>query len=323
MKLKRFLAKYSPIIIGALYGLGMRLLFNIPQNHYGFSFTDLFSITFIWIVPLVIGITPMIFARRENLESVAYRSFSPLLSVLTFFIICFITRIEDLVCIIVIGFPFLLCAVMGGLFFGAFILNYRQRKGILYSVLFIPLLAGMIEEQFKTPSQQFDIKTVTLIHCRPDSIWKNIVRVKQISDEEYNKGLFNYAGIPQPLYAELDRDAIGATGIGHFDGGLQFKETVNQWQRNKKVSFNIRVIPSTLRKTVFDRHLLTGKHFEFLNASYELKPINNSQTQLTLTSSYKLDTRINAYASFWGNNMLGDFQERLLEVIKKRCESRK
>lgn len=319
-RLKQFLIKYAPILPGALYGLVLRLIFNIPYGSH-FSFTDLFSITFIWVVPFIMGVAPLIFAKKKHLENIGYTACVPAFSVLLFAVICFITRIEDIICIVIIALPFLLCAMFGGLFFGSLILKYRKRRGIIYSILFFPLIAGFVEEQFTVPSQDFEIKTVRIINALPDTIWKNVIRVKEIKDKEYEKGFFNYAGIPKPIFAELDKDTIGATRIGHFEGGLLFKETVSYWDRENKISFNIKVIPSTLRNTVFDQHLLTGKHFEFLTASYELKKINNSQTQLTLTSSYKLDTRINLYASIWGNSMLSDFQGRLLDVIKHRCEN--
>jgi hypothetical protein len=318
--MKSYLIKNSGVIFGALYGFAMRLVFNFPNGNH-FSFTDLFSITFIWIVPLIIGMTPLLFSSRTDLSSDIYLIFTPLKSVLLFFIACFISRIEDIICILVISLPFLLCAMIGGWLFGRFILRYRVRKGVLYSILFIPLIASFIEGQMTIQSKIFDVKTIILINAKPTTIWKNIVRVKNISEQEFKKGFFNYAGVPKPLFAELDKDTINATRIGHFEDGLLFKESVNYWERNKKVSFNIKVIPSTLRKTVFDQHLLTGKHFEFLNASYEIEELKNGKSNLILTSSYKLDTQINLYASFWGNNMLSDFQERLLEVIKERCEN--
>jgi hypothetical protein len=307
---------------GPLYGLALRVMFNIPHSK-NFSFTDLFSITFIWIVPFIMGVAPLIFARKRYLRNTIYTAFIPLLSVLTFFVICFITRIEDTICVVIIAAPFIFSAMIGGLTFGRFIIKYRERRGIVYSILFIPLIAGFIEEQFTIPSQDFEIRTVRIISASKDNIWKNVIRVKEIRDEEYRKGFFNYAGIPKPIFAELDKDTIGATRIGHFEGGLLFNETISYWDKTNKISFNIKVIPSTLRNTVFDQHLLTGKHFEFLTASYELKRINDSQTQLTLLSSYRLDTRINLYASIWGNSMLSDFQGRLLDVIKMRCEKNK
>lgn len=320
LKLKPFIGKYGGVILGAFYGLGIRLLFGYPAKEFDFSFFSLFSITFIWVVPFVIGIIPMIFARKKQLKSVPYRVLSPAASVLLFFIFCFITRIEDLVCILIIGAPFIAGASLGGALFSLYILNYRHKKGILYSVLFVPFILGAIEEQFKNPSETFDINTSIIINTSPQNIWSNVIRVKQITNSEYNEGFFNFAGIPRPLYAELNADKIGAIRIGHFDGGLQFKETVNYWEPNKKVSFDIHVIPSSIRSTIFDKHILKGGHFKFLNATYQIEPINTNHCKLTLSSSYKLDTKINRYASFWGNWMLEDFQERLLAVIKKRCD---
>jgi len=316
--MKRLVSKYLGLLTGALYGLGLRyFIFELRDT---INFTDLFSVTFIWIVPLVIGITPMLFATDEQLRSRSYKAFTPLFATLLFFLFCFITRIEDILCILIIAAPFVLGAVIGGLLFGALLLKYRERKNVLYSVLLIPFIAGAIEEQFKIPSGTYEVRNTVIINSSADSVWKNVVRVKEIKENEYTKGIFNYAGIPRPLYAELDRDGIGAKRVGHFEGGLIFKETVNEWELNKKVSFNIEVISSSIRQTIFDQHILKGGHFKFVGASYQLTPVSNNKTLLTLSSSYQLDTRINYYASAWGNMLLSDFQQRLLTVIKNRCE---
>jgi hypothetical protein len=50
-----------------------------------------------------------------------------------------------------------------------------------------------------------------------------------------------------------------------------------------------------------------------------MRRLNDRQTELVLHSSYELRTNLNWYAAFWGNLMLADFQERLLAVIKGRC----
>lgn len=317
-RLKFFISKYAGILVGAAYGFGLRLAFNMPENH--FSFTDLFSITFIWIVPFLIGMIPMFFASQAQLNNALYRVLTPCITVLFFFIFCFITRVEDIICIIIIAGPFMFAAMIGGAIIGNLLLKYRKSKNTFYSVLMLPFICGMIEEQFKMPSGVYHVDTVTIINASPQNIWPHVVRVDQIHADEYRKGFFNYAGIPQPLYAELDKDTVGATRIGHFEGGLKFIETVNHWERNKKVSFDIAVAPSTIRNTVFDKHILMGNHFKFISASYTLKKINDHQTELCLSSSYKLDTRINQYATLWGNALLSDFQQRLLGVIKLRCE---
>ncbi len=320
--LKEFLGKWGGIVFGALYGLILRFLFNISFKD-NFSFTDLFSVTFIWIVPVIIGITPMLFATRIQLQSWRYRISRPVLTVFLFFAFCFATRAEDLICILILSVPFLVGAAVGGYVFAEIISNYRKKNGIMYSILFIPFLAGMLEEQFKTPSGVYQIHTSVIVNAPAETIWKNIVRVQKIKDIEYRKGFFNYAGIPSPLYAELNRDTLGANRLGHFEGGLLFNETVTHWEKNRKVSFDIEVIPSSIRQTVFDQHVLKGKHFAFIDATYELQAVDQHTTRLTLSSSYQLDTNINLYASFWGNYLLTDFQERLLAVIKRRCDKKK
>jgi hypothetical protein len=321
--IKKVFSKYGGIIVGSVYGLTMRIIFGIPFKIPDFEFADLFSITFIWIVPVIIGIAPLMFATKEQLESNTFRITRPVLAVLLFFLLAFWSGREDIVCIVIIAFPFLLAAAVSGYLFAKIVQHWKNNKAMMYSLLLIPLLSGFIEEKFPTPSQTYSVSNVVIINATPEDIWENIVRVKDISETEYEKGFFNYAGIPRPLFAELDKDTIGAARVGHFEGGLTFNETVTSWEKNKRVAFSINVLPSTIRQTIFDQHVLKGKHFTFLNASYTLEQISETQTKLTLSSTYRLDTRINNYSAFWGHTLLSDFQERLLVVIKKRCDEQR
>ena len=214
----------------------------------------------------------------------------------------------------------MLCAVTVGIIAGEIIQRVKAKRGTLYSILLLPFIVSPIEQQFKEPTHSYTVVTKVIVDASQATVWKNIIRVKQIEENEYKRGFFNYAGIPRPLFAELDKDSSGATRIGHFEGGLKFLEKVTTWDTNKHISFDITVIPSSIRQTVFDQHILLGNKFRFLNASYDLKPLPNGQTELVLSSSYELTTNINSYASFCGNQLLTDFQERLLSVIKARCE---
>jgi hypothetical protein len=317
--MKDFLKKYAGIIIGAVYALTLRLVFNIKGLDGAFN---LFSITFIWVTPIIIGLIPLFYANREQLKSWGYRIFSPVWTVVIFFLLCFLTRIEDLICLWVILIPYMLGAVTVGLVAGEIIQRVKTKRGTLYSIILLPFVISPIEQQFKMPTNSYSVVTSVTINASPETIWENIIRVRQIDENEYTKGFFNYAGIPRPLYAELDKDTLGATRIGHFEGGLRFEEKVTIWDRNKHIAFDITVIPSSIRQTVFDQHILHGNNFKFLNASYSLKPQQNGHTELILISSYELTTNMNSYASFCGNQLLTDFQERLLKVIKTRCDKK-
>jgi hypothetical protein len=294
----------------------LRLVFNIDRLEGAFS---LFSVTFIWVTPMIIGMIPLFYASKEQLISWSYRIASPIWTVVVFFLFCFLTRIEDLICLLVILIPYMLGALIAGIIAGEIILRIRNRKGIIYTFLLIPFIASPFEQQISKPVNSYSVTTKIIINAKPDSIWKNIIRVSEINESEYESGFFNYAGIPRPLYAELDRDTIGATSIGHFEGGLKFIETVSAWDKNKEIGFDIKVVPSTIRETVFDQHILKGEHFKFLKATYKLLKLPGEQTQLSLISSYELKTTINSYAAYCGNQLLTDFQKRLLKVIKTRC----
>ena len=311
---------YGGILIGGLYGLLMRFLFGVSFRGSNFEFADLFSVTFVWIVPIIVGLTPLIFATREDLEDVAVRFSRPALSVLAFFIFCFITGLEDIICLIIIAIPFLTVAGISGAIFGSLILYIRKKRGILYSILLLPFLTGILEPNFPTPTEKFETTSSLIINADKSKIWQNIVRVNKIAESEYKKGLFNYAGIPRPLYAELDVDKFGGTRIGHFEGGLKFQENIIKWSKEKSITFDIKIIPSAKSRTIFERHMLNGQHFKFLNATYELKEISKERTELSLTTTYQLDTKLNFYGEFWGQILLTDFQDRLIQVIKNRCE---
>lgn len=316
--MKNFFKNYAGVLLAAAYALILRLVFNIHVFQDTFN---LFSFTYLCIVPLIIGVIPFIYASKEQLDNWNYRFGSPMWSITIFFLLCFLSRIEDLVCIWILLIPYLFGAMVAGQAAAMLVRWVKNKRGTLYSLLALPLLISPIEQQFSTPHTTYSTTTRVVIQATPEEIWERIIRVSTISEKEYQKGFFNYAGIPRPLYAELDKDTIGATRIGHFEGGLTFLEKVSTWDRNKQIAFDITVVPESIGNSVFDEHVLRGNHFQFLNAAYRLTPVANGQTELSLCSSYELRTNVNAYGAYCGDQLLSDFQERLLEVIKKRCES--
>jgi hypothetical protein len=316
--MKKFFKNCTGILLGAVYALMIRLVFD-SQTFDGLY--SLFSITFIGLVPIAIGLIPLFFASNDQLKSFGFRMGSPVATIFIFFLLCFVTRIEDLVCVLVIMIPYLLGAVVAGLVAGEIIARKRRKKEVLFSIILLPFIASPIEQQFHSPENTYTVVTKVTVNAKPENIWQNIIRVQEIKDAEYDKGFFNYAGIPRPLFAELNKDTLGATRVGHFEGGLQFVEKVVCWERNKHLGLDITVVPSSIRQTVFDQHILKGKHFRFLQADYVLTELPNGQTELSLSASYELKTKINAYGAFYGDWILTDFQERLLEVIRKRCNS--
>jgi hypothetical protein len=274
----RLQQKYKPLITGILIGIAYGLLTRLA---FGEDAT-LASITYLFIIPTILGIVPLMFADNDQLKS--YRN--------------------------IIFIPFIYRFVQ---------INKQKRKGKLLTLILIPFLFSPVEEYIKSPSAIFKIESEVIISATPQAIWNNIVEVREIQESEYTAGFFNKIGIPRPLRATVDKKDVGGQRIGNFEGGLRFVETIRQYEPSKTISFDIVVDPKSIRPNVFDQHVLNGNYFTFVDATYELTDLPNGHVKLKLSSSYQLTSKINAYGKFWGDIILKDFQDRLLEVIKKRC----
>ncbi|PKH52068.1 hypothetical protein CXF68_15800 [Tenacibaculum sp. Bg11-29] len=300
------------ITLGVAYGILSRLVFG--QN------ATLASVTYLFIIPAILGIIPLMFSNNEKLKSYRNIIFIPWLTIATFFLTMLLFGIEDFLCLLVIAAPFFILGTLGALIYRFVQINKRKSKGKLFSLVLLPFLFAPIEEYIQSPSEVFNIKSEVIISSTPETIWNNIVEVKTINNNEYNSGFFNTLGIPRPINATVDIKAVNGHRIGNFEGGLKFIETITEYKENKEITFNIRIDSNTVRQKVFDQHVLNGNYFNFVDATYELETIENGQIKLILTSSYQLTSTINFYGKFWGDIILSDFQDRLLDVIEIRCE---
>lgn len=316
--MKQLKQKYGLLIIGItlgiVYGLVTRLVIGQKDTFA--------SVTYLFIIPTILGIIPLMFADNEKLKSYRNIIFIPWLTVATFFLTLFLIGIEDVICLMVLAAPFFILGTIGALIYRIVQINRHKNKGKLLSLVMLPFLFAPIETYIKSPSETFKVKSEVVIDATPEKIWNNIVEVRTISTDEYNAGFFNAIGIPRPISASVDKKALGGQRLGNFEGGLMFIETITKYEENKKISFDIKIDPSTVRQKVFDQHVLNGNYFTFVYATYELTELKNGQIKLALTSSYQLTSTINFYGKFWGNIILSDFQERLLNAIENRCESK-
>lgn len=298
------------VLLGALYGLLARLVFGQAAT--------LASITYLFIVPAVLGMIPLFFANEEQLRSYRNIIFIPWLTILTFFLISMMVRLEEIACILMLAAPFIVLGTVGALVVRLILLHRKSKKMLAIAVL--PFILSPVEEAIKSPSEVYSVQSEVVIAASTRDVWDNIVDVPTIGEEEFNAGFFNRIGIPRPVSAETDRHGVGGTRIGRFDGGLRFVETLNTYEPEKRVSFSIVVDPASISDRVLDQHVLNGNYFTFIDAAYDIATDTEGRTRLTLISRYRLTSKVNIYGRLWGEWILGDFQERLLDMIKRRSE---
>ncbi|MBP9664255.1 MAG: hypothetical protein KBD94_06500 [Pyrinomonadaceae bacterium] len=314
----RFVTNHYLVALGVLIGIGYGLITRLIWGQQ----MALASLTYLFLIPTVLGVIPLIFANEAQVRSYLYIIFIPWLTVLSFFLTMWILRIESLICLIILGAPFFVLGTIGALIFRLVLLHQKAKKNVLPAIAFmmLPVLLAPVENAVNSPSQVYAVTSEVVIDARPDNVWKNIVRVPEISEGEYRSGVFHSLGIPRPIEAELIAEGPGAMRKGHFEGGLTFTEHIIDWQPHRKVAFDIVVDPDTIAERVFDQHVLKGNYFTFIDAGYEIESINETQVRLRLTSQYRLTSKVNFYGKFWGDIILADFQDRLLDVIKRRCD---
>ncbi|WP_312312431.1 hypothetical protein [Empedobacter brevis] len=147
--------QYLGIVLGAIYGLLIRILGDQENLE---DFYNIYSISFLWITPIIIGLFPILFSSNEIYKSKIKLFFYPIITVILFFIIALITRMEDLVCLLIIGLPFLIIAGIIGLLLGAFVKNKVKDKK-LYSILLIPLLLNPVENLVPNKTESYHVSS--------------------------------------------------------------------------------------------------------------------------------------------------------------------
>ena len=311
------------ILSGLTYGLSTRFLWDNGFfkliGEVGDLSQSLMSFAFLFLVPLVMGFITGYLSKRT---SIFYFIFAPWITVTLLIIATFIFALEGLICIAMALPIFLFMASLGGVI-AYLILKFVDNKInsiVLCSFILIPFLAIPIESNVDKSTEIIEIHNSIEINSSRDEVWDNIVRVYEIKEGENENSLFLMMGFPRPIKAELDREEIGGVRKAIFDRGLYFTETVTEWEPKKSFTFTIEADPNSIPPEALDEHVTVGgEYFDVLEGKYEIQE-TGSGVALHLTSKFRMSTTFNFYTRVWCKMIMGDIQNNILNVIKKRCE---
>lgn len=313
MKKSRLRTLITGLAIGTAYAyLSMFIVTDLHES---------VSISYIFILPVILGAIPVLFSTKEQLK--AYRTYLiwPWVIVFTFFILAYLTRMEGMICLVIIVGPFLLLGTLGA-FITRLIKLKREGKGTkLYFSLFLPLLVLCLESDFKATDQIHSVTTSMEINAERFKIWGNIKNVKDIKSDEIEPHFIHLIGIPKPLNGELDKDGIG--GVRHitWEKGIKFDEKITGWDEGNGFTYDINVNPHSISPKTLDEHVMIGgRYFDVLKGSYRIDSLAPDEFIVTLSCTYRVTTNLNWYSKLWADYILNDFNDMILEVIKKRCE---
>jgi hypothetical protein len=314
------LATRIALVLGVpvLYALAIRYFFGLSQVSELYS---VMTITFLFLMPTVVGALTVYFSSPENIKNLAYRILAPWAPVIIFFIATIALSWEGWICWIMVMPLFLVAASIGGLVAGYLKTRPRDGKALVSVLALSPLLVAPLESLVEAIPGTYEAYTSIDIRSTPDRIWDNVTRVGEIPESMDKGWLTRSMGFPRPVKAELDFLGVGAKREAIFTNGLVFHETVTEYDDKKKMVFDIKADPHEIPATTMDEHIVIGgKFFDVLNGTYELEKLDGQTYRLHLFSRFKLNTTFNFYAGCWARLIMKDIQNNILQVEKRRAE---
>ncbi|MES2996336.1 MAG: hypothetical protein V4733_05950 [Verrucomicrobiota bacterium] len=298
---------------------------------FRFAFTlDIFrdaggvvSLSFIISVPFACGALGVAIGRWCGSDNwVAQAIFTPLGALLLGLVICIVTRIEAIICVIMAAPILVVACALGGSTAHLLLPRHHPKPKLYCSIIFfIPLLAAHVEGLFTWPSETKSITNTITIHAPAARVWPEIASVPAIDPAMLRDSWIYKIGFPRPIAATLDRPGTGGIRTATFERDVSFFEVVTDWQENQRLAFTIHADPDFIPHTAFDQHIIVGGRFyDVLDGIYEIEPVSETTCRLHLTSHHRLTTRFNSYTAWWSAKIMNEIQGTILEVIRARAE---
>jgi len=306
------MAKYKPYLIGCGLGLLYGVLARLIAGNIVFY---LFSCAFILIVPLVMG-----YLAVSSLPEATWweKLWVPCIPWLLAVGIAWLVGAEGAICIVLVTPVALLASIIGGFLAST---DWGQSRPMLPALALLPAVVAPLENRIELAPELRAVRNEIEIAAPPEVVWEHIREVRTISRAEHGDSFFNVIGFPRPLQAKLAGSGVGAVREASFEGGVLFLETVTAWQERERLAFDIRANTEDIPPTTLDPHVVVGgRYFDVLDGEYLLEVARPGVTRVSLTSHHRLTTTLEPYAHLWSDAILSSVQERILRVIRSRCE---
>jgi hypothetical protein len=307
---------------GLIYGLLIRVAsIAFPRSEI---FAEM-SVGFLFLLPFAMGFITIFLIERRSAQTPVVWAFLPWIPIFGGTIATVLVYWEGMICAVLFLPISLTLSSLGGLAAGYTVRYTSSRKArnlTLGCILMLPLLVTPWEGKVLSQNELRSVETSILINASPDTVWRNIERVREIQPSELGPSWTRRIGFPAPLEATLSSEGIGGVRHATFTGGVLFIEKVDGWQPNERLAFSIHAQSSQIPKWTLDDHVrVGGRFFDVLRGEYVIEPVSDGVVRLRLSSNHRVTTDFNWYAQLWTDAIMRDIQKTILEVIRNRCES--
>ncbi|HUD71534.1 MAG TPA: hypothetical protein VMQ62_06190 [Dongiaceae bacterium] len=309
------LRRHAGILLGPILGLFYGLVFRVVIDRESPWFQAI-TLGYVFGVPLVMGYLSVVGLARPRWWQT---TFLPWVAWLLLIAFGFSAGYEGSICIIIATPVALPLASIGG-WFAILVRRFSRRAGAM--VLALPLVLMPLESTFPPAPELRTVSTTLEVAAPRAVVWEQIREVRPIRPEEHGTSWVNRIGFPRPIEARLYGEGVGAVRHATFEGGVLFVETITAWDEGSRLAFIIKADTASIPPTTLDEHVtIGGRYFDVLDGEYRLEELPSGGTRIHLTSHHRLSTSIDFYAALWSDGIMRGIQERILEVIRHRCES--
>ncbi|MBU4609066.1 hypothetical protein IMZ29_00405 [Achromobacter sp. GG226] len=317
---------FGAMAAGVPLGVGVALLLYAvfagltPLAHEFVSGMGIFG------MPFFMGAATLCLSTPSQQATVSYRILAPWATVMILYVVLAAIAIETVICLIMLAPPAMALASAGGVTAGFILTRWRSRRArgtTLASVVMLPLLLGPLEPSLVPVKQEIvTISDRIVVAASADDVWRTLLQVPDIRDEELERSFSHAIGLPKPRAALMTGSGVGAVRDLYWDDGVHFRERITSWQPGKLLAYDVDVSPAREALRRLDTHVVIGdRYFNVENGRYELLALDDGRTQLTLRTTYRISTRVNGYGKFWADRTLHDFHRVVLALVRDRAET--
>ena len=266
------------------------------------------------------------FSSAEQQARKEYRIFAPWLTVSLLYFILVVAFWETMICLIMLAPITYPGASLGGWLAGTLLQAKKNKRavqrGTLGCFIALPLLLNPLESRVvPTPTEFAIVHDSIVIDASADHVWATLLNVPDIRNEELASSFSHTIGLPRPRAALMTDSGVGAVRDLYWDDGVHFREIIKECESSRLLVYDVDVSPARAALRRLDTHVVIGdRYFNITEGRYALIPLPNGRTELQLSTSYRITTRINMYGRFWADQTLDDFHNVVLALIKQRAE---
>ncbi|HEY0683030.1 MAG TPA: hypothetical protein VGD45_11920 [Steroidobacter sp.] len=306
------------LVIGALYGLLLRLMFEWDALHNEY---EIVSTSFLLLAPFATGAIAVFFGSRAGRLSVGAQIGTAIGTMVFFLIAMFVLFIEGMICIMLVLPVFMIASIIGGLAMGLALRLVRYNGAVVSCFALLPVAFAPLESRLTPDSHERTVVNTVVIDASATEIWNNLTSVSNIEKEELGFSYTHAIGVPRPLQAAMDGAGVGAVRTSQWEKGVQFKEVVTQWQPPYRLSYDFDIPPGSIPRDALDRHVeIGGEYFTVVSGAYTIRPLSAEQCEVTLQTTYANRSNLKLYGDLWGDFVFDDFHQSILRLIKHRAE---